>query len=84
MRVFGRPQNKKMDKQLARMKTLELKAKKAEEIERKIKEEEEKKRQEAEDEAAYADIESDHHGRIFVDYRLPRPNIFPVSEKNCL
>lgn len=53
------------------------KVKSEEELKRK-KEEEEKKKQAAE-EAAYADVESDHHGRIYIDYRLPRPNVFPVS-----
>ena len=53
------------------------KVKSEEELKRK-KEEEEKKKQAAQ-EAAYADVESDHHGRIYIDYRLPRPNVFPVS-----
>jgi hypothetical protein len=60
------------------MKSMEAKAKlkNDEELKRKKDEEEKKKKEE---EAAYADYESDHHGRIYIDYRLPRPNVFPVS-----
>ena len=65
-----------MTANLTRMKEQENKAKKKEEEARKKKEEEEKKKED-EDEEEYADVESDHHGRIYVDYRLPRPNAFP-------
>ena len=53
--------------------------KKQEELELKKKKEEEKKVEV--EEAAYAEIESDHHGRIFIDYRQPRPNVFPQTYK---
>ena len=64
-----------------RTKSLEAKKeqarKKKEELEKKKKEEEEKKRKEEEDKANEADVESDHHGRIYIDYREPRPSAFP-------
>ena len=52
------------------MKAAEAKAKK---------EIEEAKRKKEEEEDGYDSQESDHHGRIFIDYRLPKPNVFPVS-----
>ena len=46
-----------------------------------MKEEEEKKKKEEEDKANEADEESDHHGRIYIDYRQPRPSAFPQQYK---
>ena len=64
-----------------RSKTLEKQKedakKKKEELEKKRKEEEEKKKKEQEDGGNEADEESDHHGRIFIDYRQPKPSAFP-------
>ena len=68
-----------MGTHLAKMKTLDAKAKKEEEAKKKA-EEEKKKSSDEDDGAEYAaDVESDHHGRIHVDYRLPRPNNFPQT-----
>ena len=66
---------------LSNIKEAEAKAKKDQEEAKLKKEEEEKKKLEEEQLAAYNEIESDHHGRIFIDYREPKPNVFPVSNR---
>lgn len=80
MRIFGQTTSKKnqLSPRARAMHENEAR-KKAEEEFKKRQEEEEKKRLEEEELARYADIESDHHGRLFIDYRQPRPTIFPVS-----
>jgi len=66
-----------------RTKTIERKKeevqKRKEEAEKKLREDEERKAQEEEDKANEADEESDHHGRMFIDYREPRPSSFPQA-----
>ena len=62
------------------MKAAETKAKQEAE-EAKLRKEEEERKIAEEEEQAYNEIESDHHGRIFIDYRQPKPSVFPVS--NC-
>ena len=46
---------------------------------KKKREEEEKKKKEEEEEVDMEGYESDHHGRIFIDYTAPQPSVFPVS-----
>jgi len=75
LKIFGTTPAKKTN---AVKRMIEEKARRElEEAERRKKEDEDRKREE--DEKAYAEVESDHHGRIFIDYRQPRPSIFPVS-----
>jgi len=78
LRIFGRQQTKKMTAKLQNIKDLEAKKKLEEETEEERKKRVEEKKQ-ADEDAAYAEVESDHHGRIHIDYRQPRPNLFPVS-----
>lgn len=78
LKIFGRSPTKKMT---ARDIAKEMKKKAKEEETAARKREEEKKKEE--DEVNQEDnVESDHHGRIHVDYRLPRPSAFPVSTIN--
>ena len=76
-RIFGKramtlkKRSKTLEKQQQEAK------KKKEELEKKRKEEEEKKKKEEADGGNEADEESDHHGRIFIDYRQPKPSAFP-------
>ena len=75
LKIFGRdPPSKRMTE-----KSLKLSKKRQEKEETKKKLEEEKKRQEEEETRLEEEVESDHHGRIYVDYRVPRPSNFPVS-----
>ena len=69
MRIFGRQRTKKMMKQLAHEK--DLIKKQMNEERKKKKEEEEKKKKEEEEEVDMEGYESDHHGRIFIDYTAP-------------
>mmetsp|Transcript_41833 Transcript_41833/g.55153 ORF Transcript_41833/g.55153 Transcript_41833/m.55153 type:complete len:139 (+) Transcript_41833:78-494(+) len=72
LKIFGRSPTKK---QTAKEFAAVTKKREKEEAEAKKKEEEKKKE---EDEVNQGDdVESDHHGRIFVDYRQPRPSNFP-------
>lgn len=73
-RVFGRAQQQKQSK----MKAAEEKARQEKE-EAKLKREEEERKRAEEEEKAYNELESDHHGRIYIDYRQPKPSVFPVS-----
>ena len=76
LRIFGRQRTKKMMKQLAHEKEM---LKKQQNEEKKKKEQEEEKKKE-EDEAEQEGYESDHHGRIHINYTAPPPSIFPVSK----
>lgn len=77
LKIFGRdPPSKRMTE-----KSLKLSKKRQEKEETKKKLEEEKKRQEEEETRLEEEVESDHHGRIYVDYRVPRPSNFPQQYK---
>lgn len=78
--IFGRRATLKIEQSLQKQKTMERK-RKAEEEEKRKKKEEEKLRRQKEREEQEADDESDHHGRIYVDYRNDRPSPFPVKYK---